>query len=888
MKKNKRRRRGSFVMFAVRALGVAGVFAALLGSIGLWATPGQSPRATVTQLRRDPSSVNSLLFETPDLWLRASYWLLIVGLAVTSAAVAITLLSGLVKLAGRRNVAGGNAALQTALCVALLVGVNVFSFEHYRRWDWTGRTFTWAGWRPGLASSARFAPQFTLPVDVAADLAQLRAPTTVVVYQRHKTFGRLSDKPDAYDYAAERKVVEKVHDLVHQFREFGPQFKVVLLDVEDEAYPARLKEVTDGRPALKAAIDAAPENSIVFHTVRPTPGADGQPQPRESVQRLSFNDFYQLDKSASRQAGGGRGNLVLLPQGVESFARRVLAVEEKRPRIGIAVIHEWLTTEGLEDYSLAGLRKALEMYGFEVTDIVLKKGWTEGEPVPAAYTLGESQLERLEEDLAEYDAVLAVNRQELKAVGAVLEKLKSNLSLDELNRELRPMLRGQRMSEEARKINIIRLEPQIEALKEYMAQQERERAELVAQIDRMPGQERIAEARRMTDVRNKLGKLFAECDLVILPRMTLRNAVVGDRIPARLYRLDEAQTGAVRDYLAGGRPVFALFGPVNEPPDRRSPAPAGPDPIEGLFAQLGIVFGNQTILFNSEAKAFSQRRVNLLATGGEVEIPPVQFEAPRVARPRTALAAGDEAKPAPPNAISGSMKIVAGAAGSADKLEKLKLRHPRPVYFTPVRGSTATAAEFLFTDADSWNEAEPFPTREKTPRYEPAKADDPSRGTRDEETRGPFPIGVAVETTVPPEWQNEMRPAGAAAALLTADGSATAAAPLRLAAQALVPEERYDPPGFRPTRVRVAAVGHGGLFNGPELSPAKEQLLVHTSNWLLGRDERLPRGDRPAWQYPRVELSPRRMAVWQAGTLVALPAAFAFLGALVLLVRKYR
>ena len=54
--------------------------------------------------------------------------------------------------------------------------------------------------------------------------------------RRHKTSGQLNDKPDAYDYAAERKVVEKVQDVIDQFREFGPQFKVSVLDVEEEGY----------------------------------------------------------------------------------------------------------------------------------------------------------------------------------------------------------------------------------------------------------------------------------------------------------------------------------------------------------------------------------------------------------------------------------------------------------------------------------------------------------------------------------------------------------------------------------------------------------------------------------------------------------------------------
>jgi hypothetical protein len=44
----------------------------------------------------------------------------------------------------------------------------------------------------------------------------------------------------------------------------------------------------------------------------------------------------------------------------------------------------------------------------------------------------------------------------------------------------------------------------------------------------------------------------------------------------------------------------------------------------------------------------------------------------------------------------------------------------------------------------------------------------------------------------------------------------------------------------------------------------------------------------PAWQFPRVELSERRERLWKLGALVALPATFAFLGASVLLVRKYR
>ena len=101
-------------------------------------------------------------------------------------------------------------------------------------------------------------------------------------------------KPDARDYAAERKVVEKVHDLVDQFRELGPQFRVVVLDVEEEGFDNKLAHETENEPELRAAIDSATENSIFFH-------AKGT----NRVQRLSFNEFYQLEKTASKDANPG-------------------------------------------------------------------------------------------------------------------------------------------------------------------------------------------------------------------------------------------------------------------------------------------------------------------------------------------------------------------------------------------------------------------------------------------------------------------------------------------------------------------------------------------------------------------------------------------------------
>ena len=160
----------------------------------------------------------------------------------------------------------------------------------------------------------------------------------------------------------------------------------------------------------------------------------------------------------------------------------------------------------------------------------------------------------------------------------------------------------------------------------------------------------------------------------------------------------------------------------------------------------------------------------------------------------------------------------------------------------------------MMTDAASWNDAQPFPTRERTPRYEPPKSD-VLTGDLDQVRRGPFPIGVALETTIPADW--------------------------------------YTEKDAKPATARVAAIGHGGVFIGSTLSPAKEKLLLDVCNWLLGRDDLLTKGDN-RWQYPRVKLADdpeaaeTRQALWQWGARLGMPVLFAYLGLVVLLVRRLR
>ena len=85
----------------------------------------------------------------------------------------------------------------------------------------------------------------------------------------------------------------------------------------------------------------------------------------------------------------------------------------------------------------------------------------------------------------------------------------------------------------------------------------------------------------------------------------------------------------------------------------------------------------------------------------------------------------------------------------------------------------------------------------------------------------------------------------------------------------------------------VAAIGSGHIFVGPDLSPAKEELLVDTCNWLLGRDTLLRRADK-VWSFPRVSLSPREHTMWNWGAWFGLPSLSLYLGLVVLMGRRLR
>lgn len=892
--------------FLIRLLGLTGAVLACAAAV-LAAVQGQlaslQNAAGVQQAWADVASLAQTAWQEPR-----QGWPIVLGLAGAAAALLSVLVEVLVVLtftATRRSAFGFNAVVQAVLAMVLLIGVNSWSFWNYRQIDCTRDQ------------------QFTLPAEVRRDLAQLdpNSKTTIIVYQRHKGFSLLPDnKPqDDYDSAAERKVVEKVRDLVEQFRAIGPRIKVEMIDTQarDYKYKERLQEVTEeatrvrrteeqksadetefaastvgylgsppgygslltasglfpGRPeerfrqklakeaaALRARIEAAPENSLFF--------CGRGENNKLYVQSLSFNDFYLLDKTASQDDRDGRGNLVLLYQGIEPFARRLLHLEERRPRVGIAVIHPVLSSIREHDWGLHGLRKALEKRGFEVKDIVLKKWSQVAPPTAAAATVEESALERLDERENALENTIRNLERALPTLKERYEEFYKAITdakkRDELSRRYADQLDGGKLTVEdvqtqafVLRLNLENVELALPSYQQRLKEVKEEKSQL-----NVPA---LRERQRMTDVQAKMSRLLADCDVLIVPRMTLRN--VADRfenVPARLYNLDEPQVEAIKDFLKSGKPLLACFGPSNSSADDRPARPGDdqPDGLEKLLGDLGIQLGKQTVLFDREVEGFADTRADIDLGSGQLEPPPpVLFDwQPGVGRPL-----GHRPSSNQPNRIRQSLQLAARALGRDSDGEPIpldiRIRHPRPIYYVAPKGSKLPYdPDFLMTDARSWNEDKPFPSGDYIPQFARPKTSDKGvrdlaggKGTLDERRRGPFPIGVALEAQLPASW--------------------------------------YGSSGDSLPAVRVAAIGQGGFFTGKTLPPAEEILFVDTINWLLGRDEQLPVAQR-VWSYPRVnETIPpatETYALWEYGGWFGLPLLIGYLGVVVWLFRRLR
>jgi hypothetical protein len=775
-----------------------------------------------------------------------------------AAAVVLSLLfevRGLLRLAlSRRGAVGLSVTLQIVLAVALLAGANAFAFLHYQRFDWTRDH------------------KFTLNEPVRAQLARLRDDTDIVVYQQYVSFGqRAENKQDKYDLAAQKKIVEKVKDLAEQFQDLGPRFRVQVLDIQDDYYQEKFDKIKKSAPKLAEAIEQAPENSIFFYT-----------KGRDQVQRLSFSDVYQLDKKASQE----QNNLVLTDQGPDAFANKVFNIEERRPRVGFAIVHEYLGTEqGHEDYGMPGIKQAFATRGFEGRDIILKRGW--GRKLePTVLTHDENRYETLEAQRNNFERAVKAEREERQEFAKDIEEWKK-ASLDELNKryvlvetQRGIILQTQKALEEARKkFGSSRLPPLYKIDDKFRSLYLENRQESLDEADEVLKQlgdrlvrvkdeqgklhiDELAERRRITDLRAKFNRMLADVDLLVLPRLTLVNVLRDERIASRLHELEPAQVDAIKDFIKAGKPVLFCLGPSSEPAEPFGEPASKSDAIEKLLGDFGVQMPAQTIMYDVENEAMADRTERVLLLGAAPEVPPVEFE--------------------PAAAPGKSLMLTARSFGKSLPAE-LRLRHSRPVYHMRWRVPKDTAAStaaalaapwalgpyealavvagrsgespdesevFLKTDKTCWNDDSPFPTEKRIPQYERPKPDDPRKGKLEEMRRGPFPIGIAFEAPVPASWFGDKTP------------------------------------DKLPT-VRLAVVGNGGVFMGKSLTPMREKLLLDVSNWLLGRDDLLAR-DNQTWQYPRVQLDETAFALWALAAVLGLPLLFIFLGSVVLMVRQMR
>ncbi len=830
----------SFWFFLLRLAGLTGLFLALAG-LALWRAIG----------------------------IEAGLIVLLVGAGL----VGIGLLGEIPVLLGswlsRRGAAGGSVVVQIALASLLLAGVNYFSFFHYQRLDWTRDRI------------------FTLKKELRDQLAKLRGETTIVVYQRHTAFGQTADnRQDNYDAAAQRKIVEKVKDLAELFQDFGPRFHVQLLDIQDDEFENKLADNKKEKPLLGQAIDKAPDNSIFFYAKEDDKNKKVE-EKKERVQRLSFHDLYQLDKDASQKANGNKGNLVLHSQGIDAFARKILNIEEKRPRVGFGVVHEFMGVEGAEQIGMSGVKKALEARGYDCRDIILKQSMED----PAVLTHDEHKYERLEIQLAMLERTL--KDIEDKTARFTREKGEfEKLPLAELEKKYVIVMSGPfgdvpyaippkeleagdrylRITNED--VRAFYLQDLKETLDKYASRDSkvreardkanREKQELVV--------DNLEEMRRITDLRAKFKRTLADCDVLVLPRQTIFDPALKWAWPYDWFKLDQAQVEAIKeDFLKKGKPVMFCLGPPNDP--RRLGA-AGNDEIDNLLTSLGIELPAQTILFQVEAESLesSQQRIKLARPP---EVPPLETDKPRAHGGLAHSGAGTKTGFHP---IRESLGLSAHGF-SKNYPSDLKIRAPRPVYAMTIspeanagalalvsnpggmgsfQAATLLAAKFrkvddravlLFTSADSWNDDQPFPSEDRVPRLERGK--DPNRGTILEKREGPFPVAVALETRLPQSWYDE--------------SSKT-----------------------EPAKVRLVVLGHGGLFMGETLTPMKEKLLLDTTNWLLGRDDLLARANAQPWQFPRVQMADNSKNLWTWGAALGLPLLFVYLGTVMWLVRRMR
>jgi hypothetical protein len=783
-----------------------------------------------------------------------------------------------------RGAFGINAMLQVVLMLALVVGANYYAFHNFKRFDLTEDQI------------------FTLDEKIHLQLANLRGDTDIIIFQNHRSFGhrakdesdkdaqRAKNQQEKIDFAAQRKIIEKVKDLAEQFGDLGPRFHVHVLDMKDDGFDKAMAKVRDISADLENTILSAPENSVFFYS-----------RDLKQAQRLSFSEIYQVDTQSSLE----QKNLVLHYQGEEPFVNKIFSIEQKSPRIATAVIHPVLGMQNKEMpmFTMSGAKTTLGKYNIGTLDLMMRKIGDDGDlsEEPTALTYDESRFEQIEDELVELDELIKVQTSNIKEMTQYLTEWKE-WDLPKLNTKYIYYYREDGRQDTTLRANVDQLKKSgirykftdvdevdkkneteyysrnIEILQTALKRNREERESLSKEKATL-NVETLAEKRRLTDVEAKTKAMLANVDLLIVPRITMMNAATGRVIPNRIHKLDTTQLNALKAFMREGKPVLFLLGPANDP--RETPELGGGtsvDPLESMLAELGFKLPKQTILYNVEAREFNERKFGGAFGGGnrEVEVPGLKLDVTTMTTQFTKVK--DVLTPHP---LRTSLKMMSRSGGKSDAGE-LRIKHPRPVYYMkpslepnaasnlvaslsmPGFGGAIPAAAiwlnqvqqkpdensvFLITRDESWNEDHPFIVKNKAPSYTPPKSDDPRKGTVEEPRLGPFPIGVAVETPIPADW--------------------------------------YETESTKPKTARIAVIGSGSAFVGTELTPMKERMLLDVVNWLIGRDDLLAK-EAGTWQYPRVAIPEMQFQLWQWGARLWLPLVFVFLGVVVTMARQMR
>ena len=133
----------------------------------------------------------------------------------------------------------------------------------------------------------------------------------------------------------------------------------------------------------------------------------------------------------------------------------------------------------------------------------------------------------------------------------------------------------------------------------------------------------LAEQRRISDVREKMKRLLADVDMLVVPRATVVHILRRDMHSPRLYVLEDSHIQAIKDFMKAGKPVMFLLGPATEAGggiDRGTD-----DSLEKMLAEFNIELPNQMVLFNTEGEAMAEsddREMN----AGRVEVQPIEFD----------------------------------------------------------------------------------------------------------------------------------------------------------------------------------------------------------------------------------------------------------------------